>query len=596
MVNRKSFHLILTALISLSVSMIANAAFTASVNRTSLASHETLELTLRTDESSSDAPDLNPLEWSFDILGTRQQNQTININGKRTFTRDWVVTLAPKQQGTLVIPQITLGDKQSQPVTITVSDKKPDDPNGDTSPILMKADVSSESIYVQQELIFTLKILFSIQLYDDNRLSAMEISDALIQQLGETRKLETIIDGIRYQGFELKYSIHPQSVGEMVIPSLTFTGVAVEPRDPFGSFFSSGGKPVLARSPEINIEVKPRPESYPPGSTWLPARNVTIQEKWSQPLESLTVGDAITRTITVAADGLSAAQLPPILMAQPKGVNSYPDKSGTEDRETLNGVQGLRTDSIAMIPTRPGKITLPPIEYTWFDTDSGEIKTAGLPATEIEVAADPNADTLADALTAVSPTTQPEDKPAECPEPATATDAAPTEPDRIWQYLTAIFALLWLATLGLWRFKSRSAAKDNQPVNNTGGHYHPGKQASEAEAFSRLEAACRQSDVRLTLDELKNWCRIYLSTSHNNSPNNNINNENLTSLTDCLDQLGSDQLSSIGNQLSASLYGAQAEGAAINEQLTLLLEVCKKLRGIKPGREKDQQLGKLYPE
>ncbi|WBA86259.1 BatD family protein [Endozoicomonas sp. GU-1] len=104
MVNRKSFYLMLTALISLSASMVANAAFTASVNRTSLASHETLELTLRTDESSSDAPDLKPLEWSFDILGTRQQNKTSIINGKREFTRDWVVTLAPKQQGTLVIP------------------------------------------------------------------------------------------------------------------------------------------------------------------------------------------------------------------------------------------------------------------------------------------------------------------------------------------------------------------------------------------------------------------------------------------------------------------------------------------------------------
>ncbi|WP_066015004.1 BatD family protein [Endozoicomonas atrinae] len=591
MVNRKSFHLMLTALISLSVSMIANAGFTASVNRTSLASHETVELTLRTDESSSDAPDLKPLEWSFDILGTRQQSQTSIINGKKEFTRDWVITLAPKQQGTLVIPPIKLGALQSEPVTITVSDKKPDDPTGDSSPLLMTADVSSESIYVQQELIFTLKILFSVQLYDDNRLSAMDISDALIQQLGETRKLDTIINGIRYRGFELKYSIHPQSVGEMIIPSLTFTGVAAEPRDPFGSIFSSGGKPVLARSPELNIEVKPRPENYPASETWLPARNVSIQEKWSQPLDSLTVGDAITRTITVDADGLSAAQLPPILMSQPKGVNSYPDKSGTEDREMADGVQGQRTDSIAMIPTRPGKITLPAIEYTWFDTESGEIKTSRLPATEIDVAVDPNANTLTPP-TVNSPTPLPADKPAECPEPAGVTDATPLESTNpwqravFWQYLTAMFALLWLVTLGLWRFKSSSVTKADQQTTNTGSHDRFGKQPSEAEAFRQLEAACLQKDVPLTLSELKNWCRIYLG--------NNLKNQ--TSLTECLNQLGSEELNSICNQLSASLYSAQAGGAATEVQLTTLLEMCRKVRDTRSGRKKDQKLGRLYPE
>ncbi|USE34277.1 BatD family protein [Endozoicomonas sp. SCSIO W0465] len=594
MVNRKSFHLLLTTLISLAVSMTAHAAFTASVNRTSLASHETLELTLRTDESSGNAPDLKPLEWSFDILGTRQQSQTSIINGKREFTRDWIVTLAPKQQGTLVIPPIQLGGLQSEPVTVTVSDNRPDDSTGDTGPILMKADVSSDSIYVQQELIFTLKILFNVQLYDDNRLSAMDISDALIQQLGETRKLDTIIDGIRYRGFELKYSIHPQSVGAMIIPSLTFTGVAAEPRDPFGSIFSSGGKPVLARSREIQIEVKPRPESYPAGDTWLPARNLSIQEQWSQPLDRVTVGDAITRTITVDADGLSAAQLPPILMAQPKGVNSYPDKSGTEDRETANGIRGQRTDSIAMIPTRPGKIMLPAIEYTWFDTESGEIKTSRLPATEIDVIADPNANALTPPVVA-SPTTLPTDKPAECPEPAT--DTTPPTSTRIWPYLTAFFALLWLATLGLWRFKSNSTTNTEQRVSKTGGHHQLGEPSSEAEAFRQLEAACLKQDVRLALGELKNWCRLYLGNNINNTNNtNNIDNAKLTSLTDCLNQLGSEELNSICNQLSASLYGSQVGEAAEEVQLATLLAVCRKIRDTQSGGKKDQPLGRLYPE
>ena len=578
----------LVMLISLITPLMANAAFTASVNRTVIASHETLELTLRTDVNNSDAPDLSPLEWSFDVLGTRQQSQTSIINGKREYARDWVITLVPKQQGNVVIPPIKLGDQQSEPISITVRDTATDDSGSDTSPLFMKAEVSSESIYVQQELIFTLQIFFSVQLYDDNRLSALGIDDTLIQQLGETQKFDTIIDGIRYRGFELKYSIHPQAVGEMVIPSLTFTGVAAEPRDPFGSIFSNGGKPVIARSPEIRIEVKPKPDNYPVKETWLPARNLTIEETWSQPLNTLKVGDAITRTITVEADGLSAAQLPPILMPQPEGVNSYPDKSGTEDRETLNGIQGQRTDSIAMIPTHSGTITLPEVEYSWFDTTSGETRVSTLPATTIHVAEDPNAKAQTPPLI-TTPAESEEHKATECPEPVIASN----EPDHtsirlwfsigFWQCLTGLFALLWLVTLGIWLRKS-SARKPANSHEKIVDDYHPSQnQAQEAAAFVHLETACQQKNARQALNELQNWSRFHLR------------NEKLASLSDCLNQLGSSELKASCNALEGSLYSAEPGVADIHALLNTLLEECRRIRNEKTEKGSDQELGNLYP-
>lgn len=587
---RSTFKTFLVTLIGLVTPLLANADFTASVNSTVIASHETLELTLRTDVNNNAAPDLSPLEWSFDVLGTRQQSQTSIINGNREYARNWVITLVPKQQGTLIIPPIKLGDQQSEPVTITVRDKKADDSGSDTSPLFMKAEVSSESIYVQQELLFTLQIFFSVQLYDDNRLSALGIDDALIQQLGETRKFDTVINGIRYRGFELKYTIHPQAVGEMVIPPLTFTGVAAEPRDPFGSIFSSGGKPVIARSPEIRIDVKPRAENYPAKETWLPARNLTIQETWSQPLNTLKVGDAITRTITVEAEGLSAAQLPPIQMSQPEGVNSYPDKSATEDSETLNGIKGQRTDSIAMIPTDPGTITLPAVKYTWFDTTRGEVRISSLPETILQVAPDPNAKAQTPPLTVATPAEPEKSKVAECPEPAIIS----SEPDHtfirlwlsigFWQCLTGLFALLWLATLGIWRFKSSAVKLTNNHEKIT-SDYHPfAKKAQEAAAFASLETACQQNNVRQALNELQNWSRFYLR------------NEKLASLSDCLNQLGSNKLKATSNELASSLYSAEPTPSDIQVLLISLLEECRKIRTENPEKEDDQELGKLYPE
>ena len=558
----------LTTLLVFITPLSAHAAFTASVDRTTIASHESLELTLRTDESTKVSPDLGTLAENFDLLGIRQQQSTRIVNGRSSYARDWIVTIMPRKQGKLTIPAISLGNQQTQPITITVRDDNVE--TTATGPLLMTAEVSSKSIYVQQELLLSVQILFSMPLYDDNRLSALDISDALVQQLGETRKFDTVIDGVRYQGFELKYAIHPQTAGELTIPSLTFSGVAADPRESFiGGIFSSSGRPVQARSPEIEVTVKPRPDNFPANEPWLPARQLTIEEQWSQPLSNLKVGDAITRTITVTADGLSAAQLPPILMPQPRGVNSYPDKSNTQDRDTLKGIQGQRTDSIAMIPTQPGKITLPAIDYPWFDTDSGEVRMATIPAIDIDVAPAPQAATLA--------TSTPVTAPAQCP----PTVESPTQDDRPlwqtaapWQGLSTLFALLWLITLGLWRAKIRTG-HDQQPTPS---------EPSEATAFSRLEAACKQGDGQQALDELKNWSRVFWQ------------NEQLTSLSQCLKQNNSTALSNACNQILSARYGAKPATTDLTPFLDNLLEACRSIRHRQKSRSDDQPLGDLYPQ
>ena len=76
---------------------ISYAAFSASVDRTTLADDETLTLTLRSDQQVGDSPDLAPLNTHFDVLGTRQYQKHSSINGKSSFGKDWIITLMPKQ-------------------------------------------------------------------------------------------------------------------------------------------------------------------------------------------------------------------------------------------------------------------------------------------------------------------------------------------------------------------------------------------------------------------------------------------------------------------------------------------------------------------
>ena len=89
-------------------------------------------------------------------------------------------------------------------------------------------------------------------------------------------------------------------------------------------FSLSNGKPVVARSAEIILNVQPQPASYS-GRAWLPASDLSLSESWSQDLnDEVHVGDAITRTITVEADGLTSAQLPTIPKPRLQNANIYP--------------------------------------------------------------------------------------------------------------------------------------------------------------------------------------------------------------------------------------------------------------------------------
>ena len=201
------------------------------------------------------------------------------------------------------------------------------------------------------------------------------------------------MDGVRYQGFEIEYSIHPQQAGTLTIPALTFNGNTSTSNqgvmDPFDSFFSSrlSVQPVVAKSQPVTIQVKEKPLDYPLHDVWLPSRQLALTQHWSHDINKLKVGDAITRSVTVRADGLTAAQIPPIPMGHAvKGVNSYPDKTSTSNETTEDGIRGVRTDATAMILTQAGKIDLPAIEYTWFNIATNKTEVALLPAMSLTVA------------------------------------------------------------------------------------------------------------------------------------------------------------------------------------------------------------------
>ena len=470
-------RLIALLLLILLGGQVQAAGLMARVDRTQLSLDETVELTLETSESAVfGKPDLQPLDNLFKVFGTRQVNALSNSGGEARSVTQWLVTLQPRHAGYVVIPALQLGEWRSQPITLNVSEPGA---NGSErlAPIFIDSSLDRDSVYVQAQVVLTLRIYHSVSLYDDSTLSPLQMSDALVERLGEPRTYEKEINGIRHGVIEVRYALFPQKSGTLTIPAQLFSATAVAPSgDYYGSRF---GQSTQVKSPEIPLEVKPKPISYPPGTPWLPVASLTLVEAWNPQPDDAQLGEALTRSLLVQAEGLTAAQLPPIESVPLPGLRRYPDQPTLNNAVTEQGLSSSREQREALIATHAGEFSLPAVELVWWNTVEDRLERSSLPARSLQVAANPGLE-------------QPEPTEPDLPQPS-----AEPRPVWPWQLSSAILAMTTLLGFGLW-YRARSQPAIVRTVQSG---------PTPRSLLDDLKRACLANDTQATRHALDAWAR-----------------------------------------------------------------------------------------
>lgn len=369
------------------------AELTASVDRSRLNSGETVELTLETsDVTQFGKPDLTALEALFEVRGTRQVNQLNTLNGDNRATTRWIITLLPKENGSVVIPPLQLGDTQSQPITVQVVESDTRENKNSLDPVFIEASLDQSSVYVQAQAILTLRIYHSVSLYDDSSLTPLQIADARIEQLGDTRTYEKDLNGVRHGVIEMRYAIYPQHSGLLTIAPQTFSATLVDtqPSQDANAQGPKPGKLMRVSSAEIPLTVKPKPLTYPVDAPWLPARSLSLSESWNPEPEHTQVGDSLTRSLTLKVEGLAASQLPALPATDVNGLRRYPDQPVLSNQSSDRGLIGSREEREALVPSRSGAIDLPTVDVVWWNTFEDHLEHSSLPARTLQVANNPS--------------------------------------------------------------------------------------------------------------------------------------------------------------------------------------------------------------
>lgn len=411
---------------ALSVQTAQAAELVASVDRARLNSGETVELTLESDDPTLfGKPDLTALDADFTVQGTRQLNHLTTLNGNSQATTRWIITLLPKQSGTVVIPSLQLGALKSQPIALQVVQGETQESSATLAPVFIDASLDQESVYVQAQAVLTLRIYHSVSLFDDSNLTPLLIPDARIEKLGDSRTYEKLINGIRHGVIEIRYAIYPQHSGDLLIPAQVFSATLVQEAHAPSSADAQGqtqnlnpstpkpGKLVHVSSAEIPLTVKAKPAAYPADTPWLPARSLSLSEGWNPEPDHALVGDSLTRSLTLKAEGLSSAQLPPLPTTDVSGLRRYPDQPKLVNLASERGLIGSREEHEALVPTRTGAIDLPAVNVVWWNTHEDHLEHSSLPARTLQVANNPSlavdapVNTNTNGLSVVGPTLWP---------------------------------------------------------------------------------------------------------------------------------------------------------------------------------------------
>ncbi|MBD1587263.1 BatD family protein [Pseudomonas typographi] len=445
----------------------------ASVDRTRLNEGETFQLTLETnDVTQFGKPDLSPLATDFEVHDTRQINHLATLAEDGPGTTRWVITLLPRSRGTLTLPALTLGELHSQPIVVQVL-QAGSEPHDNLAPVFIDSRLEPSSAYVQAQVVLTLRVYHSVALYDDGSLSPLRVDDARVEQLGPARTYEKLINGVRHGVIETRYALYPQRSGDMLIPPVVFTATPAQ-TDATGS--PHPGALARVASAQLTLNVRPRPALYPADQPWLPARSLSLSETWNPDSDQAQVGDSLTRTLTLKAEGLTSGQLPPLPVTEITGLRHYPDRPQLGNQYSERGVVGSRTEREALVPSQAGNLELPALEVVWWNTFEDHLEHTRLPARTLHVAEAANVP----------------------PGPAPGAPAV-ANPPRLWPWQVATGISLALAALGFtlwWRARTRPAVAKAAPAGPT-----------PRELLEELKRACLTNEPQTTRQALDAWAR-----------------------------------------------------------------------------------------
>jgi hypothetical protein len=557
-----------------------------SLDRNEVARGETVTLTIRIyDQRQGMQLDLTPLTSQFDVLGTRTSSQIRSVNGAVEAWTDYIVTLFPLEEGELIIPGLDINGTTTAPIQVTVTNEGPRS-NQSNEELYLEIETNKESVYVQEQLLFTVRLYYTINGIRNPQFTELEMENSVIQLIGSPNQYEKLIDGERYGVYEKRYVIFPQRSGPLEVPDILFRGEVTDGSSNF-VFRNLNTRRVTAFIEGITIDVLERPVAIQDNDFWLPVSNLTLEESWSTDISNLKVGDSVVRTVTMTADGLDGAVLPPFGPTEIEGLNLYPDPAEIERTFVEGAIVGTRIETTTMVATESGNFEIPEISIPWWNINTNQLEATIIPATRLTiatvtgevpaeqtVASTENLEELLSQLPIVDQDMIDEQAEAEF-----------IEVDAVWLNYTIAAAFI-IVMFSIYKLVIADNKREisqylQRLVVQIAANYSPDN--NERVAYKQLVRACSSNDLTIIRQTLITWC------------DHHIDSRSVISMEDILQQSESPALYEHARNIQTALFQIN-DNQASNSTFDAkgLLQLISQLRKSKLRVQKKQQQEEQY--
>lgn len=190
------------------------------------------------------------------------------------------------------------------------------------------------------------------------------------------------VEGESWSGVSRRYQLTPLQEGRYTLPA---SSVLVTWRGDG----SQGDLQADVALPGISFE-----STVPAGAADLSPPLLSEGLMLEQSIEGgpeLTVGDAVTRSVTARIEGVTPILLPALLPPETElpGLRAYPAEVQVEEKDDRGRLSGARTEKVTYVAAGAGVAELPPVTLSWYDLTAQQVKTESLPGLTLNIAAPP---------------------------------------------------------------------------------------------------------------------------------------------------------------------------------------------------------------
>lgn len=360
----------------------------------------------------------------FDVLfgpSVSQVYSSSNINGKVTSESNITFTyvLMANSEGTFTLPAASVKvngrnyksgttqikvlppDKNAQPqqpgrqpqvITQTSTDG-----NVSADDAFIRAIFSKTRVKEQEAVVVTFRFYTVLNIRNVGKIQFPEFEGFMTEDFEMQTNQQLTAEhykGRNYMAVDVKKTLlFPQRSGKITIPAGTMEIVfEVASGRKVQTFFGpqdvmTEAKKVLRTSP-VTVDISPLPTQDKPANFSGAVGSFTFKPTISA--QKMKANDAVTIKLDITGTGnLKLIKNPEIKF--PKDFETYDAQVKNDYKITENGLSGTKSIEYMFIPRYPGKFTIPPIEFSYFDTRSNTYKTVSSPAYDLDVDKDPNA-------------------------------------------------------------------------------------------------------------------------------------------------------------------------------------------------------------